>query len=55
MNDFNRTELKLLIEGLDAVRKQMQDDINVDLGGEEYRGLVRLQDRLIGSLEKLPY
>ena len=55
MNEFNRTELKLILEGLDVVRERMREDIGVDLGGEEYNRLVRLQDRIIDALESTFY
>jgi hypothetical protein len=55
MNEFNRTELRLILEGLDIVRERMRENINVDLGGEEYNGLVRLQDRIIDALESTFY
>jgi hypothetical protein len=33
----------------------MREDIGVDLGGEEYNRLVRLQDRIIEALESRFY
>jgi hypothetical protein len=55
MDNLKRSELKLLIEGLDAVRQRMREDIEVDLGGDEYKEVVRLQDRLIETLESRFY
>lgn len=55
MEHLSRSELKFLLEGLDAVRDRMRDDVTVDLFGEEYRSVVRLQDRIIEHLENLPY
>ena len=55
MNEFNRTELKLILEGLDVVRERMREDISGGLAGEEYNQLVRLQDRIIDALESRFY
>ena len=55
MEHLSRPELKFLLEGLDHVRDRMRDDVTVDLFGEEYRSVVRLQDRIIRTLENLPY
>ena len=55
MNEFNRTELKLILEGLGVVRERMREDIRVDLGGEEYNQVVKLQDRIIEALESRFY
>ena len=55
MNEFNRTELKLILEGLEVVRERMREDIGIDLGFEEYNQLVRLQDRIIDALESRFY
>ena len=55
MEHFTRSELKFLLEGLDRVRDRMRDDVTIDLFGEEYRSVVRLQDRIIRTLETLPY
>lgn len=53
--EATRAELKLILEGLDAVRQRLREDVTVDLAGEEYKTLVSLQDRVIAALEKLPY
>ena len=53
--DLTRSELKLLLEGLDHVRERMREDVTIDLFGEEYRTVVRLQERIIRTLENLPY
>jgi hypothetical protein len=55
MEQLTRSELKLLLEGLDHVRERMREDITIDLFGEEYRTVVRLQERIIRTLENLPY
>ena len=58
MNNFSRTELKLILEGLDIVRDRMRDEAELDpegLGGDEYNELVRLQDRIIDALESRFY
>jgi len=55
MNEFNRTELKLILEGLDVVRERMREEIAGGDGGEEYNRLVRLQDRIIEALESRFY
>jgi len=65
MNEFNRTELKLILEGLDIVRERMREELGREqedetgglriIGGEEYNGLVRLQDRIIDALESRFY
>ena len=55
MNEFNRTELQLILEGLGVVRERMREDISVDLGGDEYNQVVRLQDRIIEALESRFY
>lgn len=55
MNEFNRAELRLILEGLDVVRERMREDIGVDLGDEEYNQVVRLQDRIIEALESRFY
>ena len=51
--EANRTELKLILEGLDLLRSRMRDDDECDDG--EYERLLSLQDRVIAALEKLPY
>lgn len=50
MNEFDRTELKMILEGLDAVRERMREDVSIDLVSDEYNKLVRLQDRIIEAL-----
>ena len=55
MNELNRTELRLILEGLQVVRERMREDIGVDLGGEEYNQVVRLQDKIIEALESRFY
>jgi len=56
MTQFDRAELRLLIEGLDAVRERMRHWIDVSASNcEEYNRVCRLQDRLINELESLPY
>ena len=58
MNNFSRTELKLILEGLDTVRERMRDEAELDpegLGGDEYNELVRLQDRIVDALESRFY
>jgi hypothetical protein len=55
MDQLTRSELKFLLEGLDHVRERMREDINIDMFGEEYRTVIRLQDRIIRTLENLPY
>lgn len=58
MDNLKRSELRLLIEGLDAVRDRMRDAaeaFDAELGGDEYNEVVSLQDRLIDALESLPY
>ena len=55
MDHLSRSELKFLLEGLDHVRERMREDVTVDLFGEEYRTVIRLQDRIIRTLENLPY
>jgi hypothetical protein len=55
MEQLARSELKLLLEGLDALRGRMREDVTIDLFGEEYRTVVRLQERIIRTLENLPY
>lgn len=59
MDQFDRTELKMILEGLDAVRERMREEI---MGGpgfvtedSEYNKLVRLQDRIIDALESRFY
>jgi hypothetical protein len=68
MNEFDRTELKMILEGLDVVRNRMREEIELlnlklpDLSGQgsitedsEYNKLVRLQDRIIDALESRFY
>ena len=68
MNEFDRTELKMILEGLDVVRERMREEIELlelklpDLSGQgsitedsEYNKLVRLQDRIIDTLESRFY
>ena len=63
MNEFDRTELKMILEGLDVVRNRMREEIELlnlklpDMSGQgsitgdsEYNKLVRLQDRIIEAL-----
>lgn len=62
MINLNRSELKLILSGLHREREVLRDEILQDLPvdrnimeDEEYRTLVRLQDRIISQLEKMPY
>lgn len=58
MNEFDRTELKMILEGLDAVRTRMREEREAhdnDYDVEEYNKLVRLQDRIIDALESRFY
>lgn len=55
MDNFKRSELKLLIKGLQAVRNEMRDVDSEFLELDEYNELVRLQDRLIEALESRFY
>ena len=58
MNNFSRAELKLILEGLDIVRKRMRDEAELHPEGldvVEYNELVRLQDRIIDALESRFY
>ena len=52
MNQFDRTELKLLLKGLQRLRDEMLDELDGDPGDEEfnalYNKLLKLQD-LIGD------
>jgi hypothetical protein len=59
MNNFSRSELKLILEGLDSVRNRLREEI---MGGpgyvtedSEYNALVRLQDRIIDAMESRFY
>ena len=55
MNEFDRTELKMILEGLDVVRTRMRLEREAhdnDYDVEEYNKLVRLQDRIIDALER---
>ena len=59
MDQFDRTELKMILEGLATVRERMREEI---MGGpgfvtedSEYNKLVRLQDRIIDALESRFY
>jgi len=61
INEFNRTELRLILEGLDIVRERMREELAREqqyetgglriVGGEEYNRLVLLQNRIIDALE----
>lgn len=55
MNNFNRTELKFILEGLAEVRERMRQDVNIDLHAEEYNTLLKLQDRVKDALESRFY
>ena len=55
IEQLTRSETKLILEGLDAVRQRMRLDTSVDLRDPEYRGLLNLQAKLIQHLENLPY
>jgi hypothetical protein len=59
MNEFDRTELKMILEGLACVRDRLREEI---MGGpgfvsedSEYNKLVRLQDRIIDALDSRFY
>ncbi len=51
LNELNRVELKLIFEGLDAVRERMREVDGYDLEVEEYLQVVRLQDDIVDALE----
>ncbi len=55
LNELNRVELKLIFEGLDAVRERMREVDGYDLEVEEYMQVVRLQDDIVDALEYRPY
>ena len=55
LNELNRVELKLVFEGLDAVRERMREVDGYDLEVEEYLQVVRLQDDIVDALESRPY
>ena len=55
LNELNRVELKLVFEGLDAVRERMHEVDGYDLEVEEYLQVVRLQDDIVDALEARPY
>ena len=63
MNEFDRTELKMILEGLDALRERMRAENQLEMlidsdgklvhplpRGDEYNKLVRLQDRIIDEI-----
>ena len=51
LNELNRVKLKLVFEGLDAVRERMREVDGYDLDVEEYLQVVRLQDDIIDAIE----
>jgi len=62
MINLNRAELKLILAGLHHEREAMRAELLADLppgqtimDDPEYYKLVRLQDRIIDALERLPY
>lgn len=62
MINLDRTELKLILSGLHHEREVLRAELIADLppgqtimDDPEYYKLVRLQDRIIGALERLPY
>ena len=50
LNELNRVELKLIFEGLDAVRERMREVDGYDLDVEEYIQVVRLQDDIVDAI-----
>lgn len=55
LNELNRVELKLVFEGLDAVRERMREVDGYDLEVEEYMQVVRLQDDIVDAIASRPY
>jgi hypothetical protein len=59
MDQFDRTELKLILKGLQVIRDEMLDDIMSGPGfvaeDSEYNKLVRLQDRIKDAVESRFY
>lgn len=55
LNELNRVELKLIIEGLDSVRARMREVDGADLDIEDYVQVVRLQDDIVDAIESRPY
>ena len=59
MNNFSRTDLRLMIQGLDRIREEYRQDLAQEGDAEDfspmdhdgYNTIVRLQDRLIEALE----
>jgi hypothetical protein len=47
--------LKLVFEGLDAVRERMREVDGYDLEVEEYLQVVRLQDDIVDAIESRYY
>ena len=55
LNELNRVELKIIFEGLDAVRERMREVDGYDLDVEEYIQVVRLQDDIVDAIESRYY
>ena len=62
MDNLNRSELKLILSGLHREREALRAELLPELppgqtimDDPEYYKLVRLQNRIIDSLERLPY
>ena len=55
LNELNRVELKLILEGLDVVRERLREVDGYDLDAEEYIQVVRLQDDIVNAIESRYY
>lgn len=55
LNELNRVELKLILEGLDVVRERLREVDGYDLDVEEYIQVVRLQDDIVDAIESRYY
>lgn len=57
---FNRSEIRLILDGLDKVRQERKAELLQDgetnvMGCDEYASIVRTRDKLIELLERLAY
>jgi len=60
MDNLTRSQLKMILSGLHREREALRNEL-LEEGVEflftvdEYRDLVDLQDKIIGTLERMPY
>jgi hypothetical protein len=60
MDNLTRSELKMILDGLQRVREERRQELLDDgeqnlMGCDEYSSIVMLQEKVLRVLERMPY